>query len=47
MDIFVLIVVIILALLLIAVNIYLVIYFIHKDDTGVGQAILPKIVVVK
>jgi hypothetical protein len=45
-DIFLLIVVIILAIVLIGLNIYLMIYYSHPADRGIGEAIWPKIVVV-
>ena len=45
-DIFLLIVVIILALILIGVNIYLLVYYSHPDDEGFGASIWPKCIVV-
>jgi len=46
MDVFLLVVVIILAIILVGVNIYLLIYYSHPDDQGFGESIYPKIVVV-
>eukprot|EP00826_Nyctotherus_ovalis_P047687 TRINITY_DN5521_c0_g1_i16.p1 TRINITY_DN5521_c0_g1~~TRINITY_DN5521_c0_g1_i16.p1 ORF type:complete len:210 (+),score=40.34 TRINITY_DN5521_c0_g1_i16:103-732(+) len=46
MDIVLLILVILLALALIAVNIYLLMYYSHPDDHGFGISIWPKILVV-
>ena len=46
MDVFLLVVVIILALVLIGMNIFLLTYYIHTEDTGFGQQCWPKIVVV-
>eukprot|EP00826_Nyctotherus_ovalis_P011973 TRINITY_DN1311_c0_g1_i7.p3 TRINITY_DN1311_c0_g1~~TRINITY_DN1311_c0_g1_i7.p3 ORF type:complete len:194 (-),score=53.83 TRINITY_DN1311_c0_g1_i7:1092-1673(-) len=45
-DVFLLIVVILLAIILVGVNIYLLIYYSHPDDQGFGESVYPKIIVV-
>ena len=47
MDLFLIIAAIVLLLLLIVVNIYMLAYFCHPDDTGFGANIFCKIVVVR
>jgi hypothetical protein len=46
MDVVLLVVTILLALILVGVNIYLLVYYSHPDDEGFGASWWPKIIVV-